>query len=162
VILAAILINVALPILPVQILWINMTTAILLGLSLAFEPKASGIMDRLPRPPEAPILTRELLIRIGIVGAVMLIGAFGLFEWELLKGATVEQARTIAVNVFVIVEMFYLYKSRSLSQSVFKIGLFSNPWAIGGTAQMLALQLAYTYLPVMNRFFQRAPIDLAA
>ncbi len=162
VILAAILINVALPILPVQILWINMTTAILLGLSLAFEPKESGIMDRPPRPPEAPILTRKLLIRIGIVGTVMLIGAFGLFEWELINGATVEQARTVAVNVFVIVEMFYLYKCRSLTQSVLKIGLFSNPWAIGGTALMMALQLAYTYLPMMNRFFQSAPIDLYA
>ena len=162
VILAAIVVNVALPILPVQILWINMTTAILLGLSLAFEPKESGIMDRPPRLPEAPILTRELLIRIGIVGTIMLIGAFGLFEWELINGATVEQARTVAVNVFVIVEMFYLYKCRSLTQSVLKIGLFSNPWAIGGTALMLALQLAYTYVPVMNNFFQSAPIDLYA
>jgi Ca2+-transporting ATPase len=162
VILAAIVINVALPILPVQILWINMTTAILLGLSLAFEPKESGIMDRPPRPPEAPILTRELLIRIGIVGTVMLIGAFGLFEWELINGATVEQARTVAVNVFVIVEMFYLFKCRSLTQSVFKIGLFTNPWAIGGTALMMAFQLAYTYVPMMNRFFQSAPIDLYA
>ena len=162
VILAAIVVNVALPILPVQILWINMTTAILLGLSLAFEPKESGIMDRPPRPPEAPILTRELLIRIGIVGTVMLIGAFGLFEWELMTGATVEQARTVAVNVFVVVEMFYLYKCRSLTQSVFKIGFFSNPWAIGGTALMMALQLAYTYVPIMNRFFQSAPIDLYA
>ncbi len=162
VILAAIMVNVALPILPVQILWINMTTAILLGLTLAFEPKESGIMNRPPRPPEAPILTRELLIRIGIVGTVMLIGAFGLFEWELMHGASVEQARTVAVNVFVIVEMFYLYKCRSLTQSVLKIGLFSNPWAIGGTALMMALQLAYTYMPIMNRFFQSEPIDLYA
>jgi Ca2+-transporting ATPase len=68
VILAAIVIGVALLLLPVQILWINMTTAILLGLSLAFELKETGIMDRPPRPPEAPILTRKLLIRIGIVG----------------------------------------------------------------------------------------------
>jgi Ca2+-transporting ATPase len=162
VILAAILVNVALPILPVQILWINMTTAILLGLTLAFEPKESGIMDRPPRPPEAPILTRDLLIRIGIVGVVMLIGAFGLFEWELMNGATVDQARTVAVNVFVVVEMFYLFKCRSLTQSVFKIGFFSNPWAIGGTFLMMALQLALTYLPVMNRFFQTAPIDSSA
>ena len=162
VILAAILMNVALPILPVQILWINMTTAILLGLTLAFEPKESGIMDRPPRPPEAPILTRDLLIRIGIVGTVMLIGAFGLFEWELMNGATVEQARTVAVNVFVIVEMFYLYKCRSLTQSVFKIGLLTNPWAIGGTFLMMALQLAFTYWPMMNGFFQTAPIDPAA
>jgi cation-transporting ATPase F len=110
----------------------------------------------------APILTREPLIRIGIVGTVMLIGAFGLFEWELMTGATVEQARTVAVNVFVIVEMFYLYKCRPLTQSVFKIGFFSNPWAIGGTALMMALQLAYTYVPIMNRFFQSAPIDLYA
>jgi Ca2+-transporting ATPase len=92
----------------------------------------------------------------------MLIGAFGLFEWELINGAIVDQARTVAVNVFGIVEMFYLYECRSLTHSVLKIGLLSNPWAVGGTTLMMALQLAYTHVPMMNRFFQSAPIDLYA
>ncbi len=81
VILAAIFAGVTLPLLPVQILWINMTTAVLLGLMLAFEPKEPDIMRRAPRDPKTPILDGTLILRIGIVGFIMLIGAFGSFEW---------------------------------------------------------------------------------
>jgi hypothetical protein len=70
VLLAAIFAGVALPILPVQILWINMTTAILLGLMLAFEPKERDIMRREPRDPRQPILTSELIMRILLVSLI--------------------------------------------------------------------------------------------
>ncbi len=162
VILAAIFAGATLPILPVQILWINMTTAVLLGLMLAFEPKEPGIMTRPPRDPKTPILTRELIGRIFIVSTLLLIGAFGLFEWELMQGAVIPEARTVAVNVFVIVELFYLFNCRSLTKSVFRIGLFSNPWVWGGVTIMVILQLLYTYLPVMNRMFHSAPISIEA
>ncbi len=162
VILAAIFAGATLPILPVQILWINMTTAVLLGLMLAFEPKEPDIMTRPPRSPKAPILTGELIWRIFSVGALMLVGAFGLFQWELMRGAGVAEARTVAVNVFVMVEIFYLFNCRSLTKSVLKLGLFSNPWVWGGVGAMLALQALYTYLPAMNRMFHSAPISLEA
>jgi Ca2+-transporting ATPase len=162
VILAAIFADVTLPILPVQILWINMTTAVLLGLMLAFEPKEPGIMSRPPRDPKTPILTRELIGRILIVSALLLIGAFGLFEWELMQGAGISEARTVAVNVFVIVELFYLFNCRSLTKSVFRIGLFSNPWVWGGVTIMLILQVMFTYLPAMNLMFHSAPISFGA
>ncbi len=162
VILAAVFAGVVLPILPVQILWINMTTAVLLGLMLAFEPKEPDIMRRPPRDPKSPILTRELIGRIFLVGTLMLVGAFGLFKWEEIAGATVTEARTVAVNTFVMVELFYLFNCRSLTRSMFQVGLVSNPWLLGGVATMLVLQMIYTYLPVMNRMFQSAPIDLAA
>jgi Ca2+-transporting ATPase len=162
VILVAIFLGVMLPILPVQILWINMTTAGFLGLMLAFEPKEPGIMQRPPRDPATPILTRTLNFRIFLVGTLLLIGAFGLFQWELAAGATVNQARTVAVNVFVIIELFYLFNCRSLNKSVFQLGFFSNMWVFGGAAAMLLLQIVYTYLPVMNRLFQSEPIGLVA
>jgi Ca2+-transporting ATPase len=162
VILVAIFAGVTLPILPVQILWINMTTAVLLGLMLAFEPKEPGIMMRPPRNPKTPILTRELIGRIFIVGSLMLAGAFGLFQWELMRGATATEARTVAVNVFVMVELFYLFNCRSLKKSMFHIGIFSNPWVWGGVATMLFLQILYTYLPAMNWMFHSAPIGLDA
>jgi len=160
VILAAIFAGVALPILPVQILWINMTTAVLLGLMLAFEPKEAGIMQRRPRDPHTPILTRHLLGRIGLVGVLLLASAFGLFEWELYEGASLAEARTVAVGVFVLVEVLYLLNCRSLTQSLFQIGLFSNPWVWTGMTTMLILQGLYTYLPVMNRMFHSAPIGM--
>ncbi len=162
VILAAIAANVTLPILPVQILWINMTTAVLLGLMLAFEPKEPGIMSRAPRDPETPILTGVLLWRIFFVGILLLFFSFLLFEWELYAGASEAEARTIAVNVFVFVELFYLFNCRSLSSSMFQIGFFSNKWLFGGVSLMIALQLLYTYLPFMNWIFHSAPIGLWA
>ncbi len=124
VILLAVLVGATLPILPVQILWINMTTAILLGMTLTFEPKEPNLMERPPRDPRQSFLTRDLLRRMILVGLAMLVGAFGLFEYELASGglANTEQAdaaaRTVAVNVFVMVEAFYLFNCRSLTRSI--------------------------------------------
>jgi magnesium-transporting ATPase (P-type) len=162
VILLAMILGTALPILPVQILWINMTTAVCLGLMLAFEPKEPGIMDRPPRRPDQPILDTELILRICIVGGILLVAAFGLFEWELASTGNEAQARTVAANVFVLVEAFYLFNSRSFSRSPFALGFFSNPWVPGGAAIMVLLQLAFTYAPLMNRTFSTAPVGLLA
>ncbi len=159
VILAAVFLGTTLPILPVQILWINMTTAVLLGLMLAFEPKEEGIMERAPRRPETPILTGVLIQRIVLVGALLLVGAFGLFEWAERSGFGDDVARTIAVNVFVFVELMYLFNCRSLTVSMFKLHPLSNRWVLGGVGLMIALQLLYTYVPLMNTAFASAPLE---
>ncbi len=163
VILASILIGTALPILPVQILWINMTTALLLGLMLVFEPKEPGIMQRQPREPDQPILTPVLIRRLFIVGTLMLIAAYGLFKYELMiLGSSEEVARTVAVNVFVFVELFYLFNCRSIMKSNFELGLFSNPWIYAGVSGMILAQILYTYTPWMNIMFQSAPLGIEA
>ena len=162
IILLAILAGLELPILPVQILWINMVTVTVLGLVLAMEPKEADIMARPPRDPTAPILTRILMLRILMVGLVILVGAFGLYEWELMRGSAEAVARTVAVNVVVAVEILYLFNARSMTQSIIRQGLLSNPWAIGGTAVMIGLQLLFTYAGWMNRTFQTAPISAEA
>lgn len=160
VILTAVFLGVTLPILPVQILWINMTTAGFLGLMLAFEPKEPGIMQRQPRNPNTPILTRQLIIRVFLVGTLLLIGSFGLFQWELAAGASLKQARTVAVNTFIVMELFYLFNCRSLKKSIFQLGFFTNMWVFGGVAVMLCIQMVYTYTPLMNRLFQSVPIGV--
>ena len=160
VILAAIGAGFSLPILPVQILWINMTTAVALGLMLAFEPKEVGIMQRSPQDPSRPLLTGELVWRILLVGTLLLAGAFGLFLWVQSTGGTLEEARTVAVNVFVMVELFYLFNCRSLRRSMFQLGLFSNPWVTWGVITTMALQLLFTYASPMNFLFHTAPISL--
>jgi len=159
VILAAVFLGTTLPILPVQILWINMTTAVLLGLMLAFEPKEEGIMERMPRRPETPILTGVLIQRIVLVGALLLVGAFGLFEWAEQRGLGDAVARTVAVNVFVFVELMYLFNCRSLTRSVFALHPLSNRWVLGGVGITIILQLLYTYAPFMNIAFKSAPLD---
>jgi cation-transporting ATPase F len=153
VITAAVFAGVALPITPLQILWINMSTAVLLGLMLAFEPKEPGLMRREPRAPEQPILTRHMTWRIVLVGILLLAGAFGLFQWELFHNESLEAARTVAVNVFVFSELFYLFNCRSLRYSMFHVGVFSNLWVIYGVALMTILQLLFTYWPPMQRLF---------
>jgi len=159
VILMAILLGVAMPILPVQILWINMTTAVLLGLMLAFEPKEPGLTKRPPRDPSMPIITGELIFRIVLVGTLLLAGSFGLYELEEARSGDLDRARTIAVNVFVMGELMYLFNCRSLTVSMFRLGFFSNPLLFLGVIAMIALQMGFTYVPVMNRIFHSAPID---
>ncbi|MDQ0825652.1 cation-transporting ATPase F [Arthrobacter sp. B2I5] len=159
VILVAILLGATLPILPTQILWINMTTAVALGLMLAFEPKEPGLMSRPPRPPGRPLLTWALTVRILLVSALLVAGAWWLFEHELAVGASVAQARTSAVNLFVAVEVAYLFSCRSLTRPVWRISPFSNRWLLVGVAVQAAGQAALTYAPLMNGLFHTAPIS---
>jgi cation-transporting ATPase F len=156
----AIVIGTTLPALPVQLLWINMMTAIFLGLMLVFEDKERDLMARPPRDPKRPLLTLPLIMRTGLVSLIILAGSFWLFFWELQsEGETVNAARTAVVNVIVVVEIGYLFCCRSLTHSIFTIGWFSNRWVLAGSAAMLAAQGFFTYSPVMNRLFQTAPID---
>jgi cation-transporting P-type ATPase F len=160
VILAAVFAGSQLPLLPVQILWVNMTTAVLLGLMLAFEPKEPGIMNRSPRNPDHPLLTGELIGRICLVGFLLLLFAFGLFEWTLAQGRSVEAARTCAVNAFVFGELFYLFNCRSLRFSAFYLGFAGNRPLLVGVVLMIALQLLFTYQPVMQIAFGSQAIGM--
>jgi len=162
VIVAAILFGSTLPITPLQILWINMSTAVLLGLPLAFEPIERGIMRRAPRRLETPVLDAALIRRIVLVSCLLLAGSFGLFLLELEQGHSLPEARTVAVNLFVMVEMLYLFNCRSLTRSFWSLGLFSNLWVWGGIGSMALLQLLLTYWPPLNRVFQTAPIGWQA
>ncbi|WP_417317580.1 cation-transporting P-type ATPase [Emcibacter sp.] len=159
VVLSAIFAGLTLPVLPIHILWINMATALFLGLMLAFERKETDIMDRPPRDPAAPILTLTLGARIIVVSLLMTAATFTLFQWEQDQGNNIDAARTVAVNVIVFVEIFYLLNCRSLKRSVFSIGLFSNRWLIYGIVGMILLQLLFTYLPLANRIFHTTPIS---
>ncbi|MET9634054.1 HAD-IC family P-type ATPase [Lentzea sp. NPDC006480] len=156
VILTAILLGAALPILPVQILWINMTTAVALGLTLAFEPREADVMNRPPLPPSLPLLTRQVVGRIVFVSAILLACSFGAFRWQLASGATLEVARTVAVNVFVGAQIAYLVNCRSLEK--WRPGTGPNRWLWVGVALTVGLQLLLTYGPFMNTLFHTAPL----
>jgi len=160
VVLVSIFTGILIPILPAQILWINMTTVLTLGTMLIFEPKESDVMKLPPRRPNSPILTKDLTIQIFIVSVCILISVYGLFEWSIENGSTVEEARTIAVNTIVMIEIFYLFNCRSLTKSVFKMGFFSNKLIFLGVTVMILLQIAFSYIPVMNDIFQSKPIGM--
>lgn len=154
VILVAIVLGATLPILPTQILWINMTTAVALGLMLAFERLEDEAMRRPPRDPAQPLLDGALIERIVLVSGLLLAGSYGLFELELHLGAGVEEARTVAVNVFVVGEAFYLLNCRSLNRSFLSVGVFSNRWVLVGLGATAVLQAAFTYAPFMQSLFE--------
>ena len=161
-ILAALLVGLPLPVVPLQLLWINLTDT-LLGLPLAFEPKEPNVMRRPPRPPRQPLFTVPLMMRTGLVSLMMLAGALWLFTWELgAEDGTLATARTAVVNVIVLVEVTYLFNCRSLSRSFLALGALANRWAIAGALSMIGCQLFFTYAPIMNKLFHTAPLDLGS
>jgi len=119
VILAAILLGFQqLPLTTAQILWVNMITAVTLALALAFEPPEKNVMQRPPRDAREPILNRHLLWRVAFVSLILMAGTFGLYLWEMGRGAPIEHARTVAVNTLVMFEIFYLFNARYITASM--------------------------------------------
>ena len=159
-IIVAILAGITLPITPLQILWVNMVSAIALGLSLAFEPAEADIMRRPPRPPREPLLSGFLLWRVAFVSALFTAGIFGMFLWTQGQGATLEEARTYAVNTLVVMEVFYLFSVRYLrSPSFTLVGVRGTRAVLAALGLVVALQLIFTYAPFMERLFDTRPVD---
>jgi calcium-translocating P-type ATPase len=160
VLIAAILLGVTLPITPLQILWVNMVTTVALSLALAFEPPEPRIMQRPPRPPEAPLLSPFLIWRILLVSALFAAGAFGLFWWARERGADIATARTVAVNALVVLQIFYLFSTRYLhGVSLTLRGVAGTNAVLTSVGLVLVLQAAFTYAPPMQIVFDTRPLD---
>ncbi len=163
IVMGAVFFGLALPILPVQLLWINLGTTVCLGMMLMFEPKEPGLMKRPPRDPRRPLLTFPLLMRTGLVSLFMVAGGFWIFFRELqLSGGDLSTARTAVVQLIVLVETAYLFNCRSLHQPLTAIGLWSNRPAIAGAVAMVGVQFLYGYAPFMNALFQSTPLGIAS
>jgi len=162
VILAAVVFGFVLPILPVQILWVNMVCAVTLALALAFEPSEPGVMSRPPRSPDAPILGAFFIWHISFVS--LLIGGItiAIFLWETGRGMPIEMARTLAVNTIVVAQMFYLFNSRCIQDSCLRLDTLFTNRAVWITIAILAfLQALYTHAPFMNVLFGSRPMSAA-
>jgi magnesium-transporting ATPase (P-type) len=160
IIVTAIALGLTLPITAVQILWVNMVTAVTLALALAFEPAENDVMRRPPRDPSKPLLSGFLVWRIAFVSVLLVIGAIGLFLLETGRGHSVEAARTSAVNALVMVQMFYLFNSRQLLASVLnRAGLLGNPVVWYAIGLLLILQILFTHAPFMHTLFGTAALD---
>jgi magnesium-transporting ATPase (P-type) len=161
IILAAILFGFnQLPLTPVQILWVNMVTAVTLALSLAFEPPEQNVMRRPPRDASEPMLSPYLIWRITFVSIILMSGTFGLFIWDMERGASIEHARTVAVNTLVVFEIFYLFNSRYIKACILNWqGLTGNRYVLIAIVILIIFQLGFTYLEPMQSLFGSEAID---
>jgi magnesium-transporting ATPase (P-type) len=165
IILLAVVLGQVLPITPVQILWVNMISAVTLGLALAFEPPEADVMRRPPRSPGEGILTGYMIWRIFLVTGLLVLASLGMFLGREAVGGSREEARTVAVNALVIGEIFYLWNARAIMNPVTSVtGILGSRPVLIAIGVCLALQMAFTYLPVMQGLFGTAaigPVDWA-
>lgn len=161
VIITAIALGFVIPLTPVQVLWVNMATAVTLALALAFEPMEKDVMERPPRPPGQPLVQLSMLFRITYVSVLLMVGSFGMFAWYRAGGASVEFARTVAVNTLIIGEIVYLFNSRYIKESSLSLkGFRATPQVWGATAAVLVMQMPFTYLPLMQGVFGTEALGL--
>ena len=159
-IIAAITMGLMLPVTPAQILWINMITTVTLALPLAFEPPERNVMQRPPRSAQEPLLSGFLIWRIIFVSAILVTGTFGMFLWDLEKGASLEEARTVAVNTLVMFQIFYLFSARYLlAPALTYEGLTGNRYVLYAIGLLIVVQLAFTYLGPMQTLFATTAIN---
>lgn len=158
-IILALLFGLTLPVTPVQILWINMVTAVALGLTLAFEPTEPGAMKRPARIAGQRLLSGRLLWRILFVSALMVIGTFGIYAFADARGLPLETARTMVVNALVVMEIFYLFSVRYVhGTSLTWEGVLGTRAVLLGVALVVIAQFAFTYLPLLQRVFDSRPV----
>jgi magnesium-transporting ATPase (P-type) len=158
-IVAAILLGVTLPLTPVQVLWVNMVTAVTLALALAFEPTEPGVMRRPPRPPGTPFLSGFVAWRVAFVSALLVAGTFGHFLWMTHQGVAIEVARTVAINTLVMGELVYLFNSRYILEPVFnREGMLGSRAVLIAVGVLVVLQALFTYAPPLQRLFGTAPL----
>ncbi|MBV9300122.1 MAG: cation-transporting P-type ATPase [Verrucomicrobia bacterium] len=159
VILVAVLLGLDLPLMPVQILWANMVTAVTLSLALAYEPSEPGLMRRPPRKPGAPILGEYALWRIAFVSVLIGGATLTVFRFEEHRGYSIAMAQTMAVNTLVLGQVFYLFNSRFIRESSLRPDLlFTNRVVWIAIGVLVILQLLFVYVPFLNLWFHSAPI----
>ncbi len=162
VIVLAVFLGLALPVTPLQILWVNMLSSVALALTLAFEPTEPNTMLRPPRGVSHPLLSGRLLWRIIFVSGLMVAGTFGIYSWATGRGLSLETARTMAVNTLVVMEIFYLFSVRYVhGSSLTWQGVFGTRAVLIGVATVIPAQFAFTYLPPLQAVFDTRPIALA-
>ncbi len=160
-ILAAIFLGLTLPVTPPQILWINMVSSITLALAISFEPHEFGVMKRPPRQVDRPLLDRFGIWRIAFISVLLLIFTFGTFFWLIKHKASVDLARTAAVNAMIIGQVFYLVNSRFLVDSCFTFrALSGNKWIPLSIGAVVVLQYLFTYAPFMQAIFGTEALPL--
>ena len=160
-IIGSILLGVPIPYTPSQLLWINLVTNGLQVLALTFEPGEKDVVRRPPRNPREGIMSRVLVERTIFVGLLISVGVVYNFVTELRAGASLDQARTLAVTTMVFFQFFQAWNSRSETESVFRLSPFSNPFLLYGLLASILAQLASIYFFLFQWVLRTEPLSLA-
>ena len=149
-----------LPILAVQILWINIIEDGPLSLALSFEPKEKDLMKQRPQSPEIPLLTKEMKILIFIIGLVNIALLVGLFLWLMkCSGYDISHIRSLIFSGLAIDSIFYIFACKSLRKNIWQINLFSNKFLIFAWLFSILFLLAGLYLPPLQNLLRTEPLN---
>jgi len=163
IIIVAIILGNQLPISAVQILWVNMVTAVTFSLAIAFEPAEENVMKRPPRQHHEPILSGWFIWRIVFSLSLMTIAGYTIFLYERSINTDITAARCAVVNMLVVAEFFYLLHNRKLYSSIWRLkNIFNNKVFAISVMIVGILQIIFTYLPSMEHFFGVSPIGFNA
>ena len=159
--LLAIPLGVPMPLLPVQLLWLNLVTNGIQDVALATEKAEGDELSYPPRSPREPIFDRVMIRRIWHSTLVMGLGGFVAFWWLLQNGYEEAQARNLLLLLFVLFENFQTFNSRSERRSVFRQPLLANPLLVTGVIAVQALHISAMYIPFLRDTLHLAPVSLA-
>jgi magnesium-transporting ATPase (P-type) len=151
-----------LPLVAVQILWINIVTEGTLTVNLVMDPPGGDEMQRRPVPRHEPLVDRAMLVRVLLMASAAVVATFGWFAWRMGHGAAIDLVRTETFTVLAMCQWFNVLNCQSASQSALRLGLLKNRWLLGGLSLSVLLQAAVTYAPPMNELFHTVPLSLAS
>ena len=154
----AIIVGIPLPVVAVQILWINLVTDGVCSIPLGLEPKHSNVLEAPPRRAKGGIVYTGMLARVAFVALLMAIGTFFIFRWELPR-VGLDEARTIAFSVMVAFQWVNALNARSDQQSIFKLGFSGNRLLLGSIGLAVLLQAMVIYAPPFQRLFHTVPLN---
>ena len=161
VIILALMLGLAMPLSPLQILWINLITAGSLGVALAFERSEPTLMSRKPLPVNAPVLDSILVWHVVFTSILFLAGTYGIYNYALNRGYDLELARTLCVNTLIVLELFYLFFIRNYhTTSLTWEAARGTPAVWISVGIVIVGQILLTYAPPFQAAFETRPVSL--
>ncbi|MFH1585634.1 MAG: HAD-IC family P-type ATPase [archaeon] len=146
-----------LPMLPIQILYLNLVTDTFNGIALSMEPGHKDVLNQPPRDKKEKILNKDIIPFLILIAGLMVIGTIPLFKHYI---ADIDKARTVAFTTMSMFQLFNVFNMRSIKFSLFKVGVFSNKWVTYSLIVSFALMLGVIYLPWISDVFQFVPLTI--
>ncbi|MFA4845797.1 MAG: HAD-IC family P-type ATPase, partial [Patescibacteria group bacterium] len=159
---AAIFMGLPIPLLPAQILWINLVADSLPNIGLAFEPGEKDVMSLRPRSRHEAVLNREMFRLVLVIGIFTMTTLFVLYLWLLSSGETIDTIRSIMFAALGIDSLLYIFSVKSFRQTIFHINPFSNVWLLAGVAVGFGLMALAFMHPFFQSVFEIVPLTLSA